>query len=95
MSYHIQYDMNGMTCLQQNKKKGKNRRYLPLCCLFAAMVGYCLLSKSDVSLLSILLPGATEETSLAIENMLNNISEGVPIVEAVKTFCTQVVDYAK
>ena len=95
MSYDIQYNLNGTYRFSQKAHKHTKGICWLLICAIAGVAGYYLLSRANISPISVLLPGATEETALAVQNMLENIMDGTPVMEAVKTFCVQVIEYAK
>ena len=95
MSYNIRYNSDGTYQVNQTKKKYTKGICWLLACAVAGTAGYYLLSHWQISPISVLLPGATEETSFALQSMLEEIMDGKPIVEAVKTFCIQVIEYAK
>ncbi len=95
MSYDIQYNLNGTYRFSRKHHKHTKGICWLLLCSTAGIAGYYLLSRAEISPISVVLPGATEETAWAVQNMLENIMDGTPVMEAVKTFCVQVIEYAK
>ena len=95
MSYDIHYNTDGTYCMSQNKER--HAKKIGWIFIFAIMgiVGYYLLSQAEILPISVLLPGASEETAMAIQNMLEDIMAGRPVMDAVKAFCAQVMEYAK
>lgn len=95
MSYDFRYNLDGTYRISQKQRKHSKVVGWLLVCVFAGVAGYYWLSRAQIPLISILLPGATQETALAVQNMLEEIIDGRPVIDAVKTFCVQVIEHAK
>ena len=91
MAYRISYDAN-------ETKPGKRVDLKKIAIIFMVVaVIACAITINTVGLgwvRRVLLPGDPAVTAAALDEMLSDIRDGVPIVEALKTFCQEIVAHA-
>ena len=95
MSYNIEYNMNGTYSRSSIGYKSAKKFSRALLWAVVAIIGCYFLFFAGTPLVYILLPGATEKTSMAVQSMLEDISSGIPVAQAVKTFVIQHIIYAR
>lgn len=60
-------------------------------CLLAALLFSIVLKDERTILLRILFPGDVAVTMASLDNMLTQMKDGMPFVDAFQNFCTQVI----
>ena len=91
MAYEIRYDQLSMKTysgVKLRKKLSKRAVYAMIACLLVCMA--CLLWKSD-DFRRAIIPGNMEVTQAAWNDFVEDVQSGVPIIDAVTTFCRGVI----
>ena len=92
MGYRIEYESIGKIPRQQRKKRtgiiaGAIVILLVLCAITVKTVGLEWVQE-------VLLPGDPAITALALENMVEDLRSGEGFVDAIKTFCQEIIQNA-
>ena len=90
MAYKIHYGAS-----RHDRAEGRNPRklWVPLVLLVAVLVGIYLVDVSGIRF-DWLLPGDPDVTAAALEGLREGLAAGEPFVEAVTTFCREIVNGA-
>ena len=88
MAYKIQYSPETAKRYPQfrSKKKGKAGKWVVLMMVFAAALWMRINGVPDF-----LIPGDPEITKTAAAMLMNDIQGGVPVGDAVTTFCEEII----
>ena len=98
MGYQIRYGQAGMSVERKaipNKPKGLSRGLFLLLCVVlccAVIAVWCVPQIREVTA-ELLLPGDSQTTSVALEQLIRAIEDGQPIQTALTEFCREIIDH--
>ena len=93
MSYQIIYDTADMC--RSRKSKNRQNPLLMVCIFSIALIGFLRISGWWDTLWQNLIPGDPAVTTVAFQNMTENIQQGQSISDAIFVFCESVIQGAK
>ena len=89
MGYRIEYD-SGVVKMKTNKsKKPKKKVFLGVAALLTAVLLFWPAGR--YWLRDLLLPGDAEITSVALDGLVDDLSAGEPVKEALQAFCQEII----
>lgn len=96
MGFQISYGNDPVITYRKSEEKPmqfrKSRLLKCVCvCFFALLFVCCLIPQVRGWLVHLLLPGDSELTARALENMVFAIEEGIPVREAMVSFCKEII----
>jgi hypothetical protein len=91
MAYSIGY---GHQMQEQARQRGGNRLHVLVVLVIAAILGVHLFFLTGISVLQHAVFPLQEEDVAALTHMTQSVAAGVPISEAVRVFCQEIIDHA-
>lgn len=89
MAYRIVYQWDKEKSIQ--KPRSKKRWVVITAMVFAAVLGYRLMFPDSGYLEALFLPFTDEFVWESFTDMIHHLEQGVPLVDAVAVFCTEVL----
>lgn len=91
MGYYIHYD--SVPIKQEYPKKTRSIKALTICIFLLMSVALSLIPQVRMALICIVFPGISADGTKALEALAMEIGQGVPLEEALHSFCTQVIGF--
>ena len=93
MAYSITYPWKGETTITNRSRSP--RRFVPWLCLFGAVIGCrVLVQEFEIPWHTLFHPLTDHETIIAVRDLITQLTNGMPIAEAVTAFCTEIINNA-